>query len=289
MTRRKPPSGPYSRERKTTPRRSGGLKPRRSDGQRCGKRPKKSRSDELWLYGVHAVIAALANPARRHNRLILAAGLEEALEEQVMKAAEAGGFNPKSAEFRDRHEIDGLLPAGAVHQGLALQTDPLAGPHLEDLLAEIKKPTRLVVLDQATDPRNIGAVLRAAAAFGARAVIVQDRRSPAESGALAKAASGALETVHMVRVTNIARGMERLKEAGFYCLGLDAAAARPLADAAPDGPCALILGSEGGGLRRLTRENCDLLVHIPIAGAVESLNLSTAAAIALYELARKRA
>ncbi len=287
MTRRKPPSGPYSRERKTARLRSG--------GHRCGKRPKKINSNELWLYGIHPVIAALANPARRHHRLILAAGLGEALEERVLKAAELGGFNQKSAEFRDRREIDAILPAAAVHQGLALQTEPLAGPHLEDLLAETAVPSRLVVLDQATDPRNIGAVFRAAAAFGARAVIVQDRHSPAESGALAKAASGALETVDMVRVTNIARAMERLKEAGFWCLGLDAAAARPLADVAgtapdgPDGPCALILGSEGGGLRRLTRENCDLLVHIPIAETLESLNLSTAAAIALYELARKGA
>lgn len=281
MTRRKPPSGSSKGERKTARRRSG--------GHGCGKRPKKSRSGELWLYGVHAVIAALANPARRHHRLLLAAGLEEALEERVLKAAEPGGLNQKSAEFRDRREIDALLPPDAVHQGLALQTEPLAGPHLEDLLAAAEKPALMVVLDQATDPRNIGAVLRAAAAFGARAVIVQDRRSPAESGALAKAASGALETVAMVRVTNIARAMERLKEAGFWCLGLDAGAARPLAGAAPDGPCALVLGSEGGGLRRLTRENCDLLVHIPITGVVESLNLSTAAAIALYELARKRA
>ncbi len=284
MTRRKPPSAPHSGERKTAPRRSG--------GRNGGKRPEKSRPSELWLYGIHPVLAALANPARRRHRLILAAGLEEALEERVMKAAVSAGFSQKSAEFRDRREIEAILPANAVHQGLALQADPLVGPHLEDLLAETKKTTRLVVLDQATDPRNIGAVLRAAAAFGARAVIVHDRRSPEESGALAKAASGALETVHMVRVTNIARTLERLKEAGFECLGLDAGAAKPLADvadAARNGPWALVLGSEGGGLRRLTRENCDILVHIPITEAVESLNLSTAAAIALYELARERA
>ena len=287
MTRRKPPSGAHSGERETTPRRSG--------GHRCGKRPKKSRSNELWLYGIHPVIAALANPARRRHRLILAAGLEEALEERVMKAALSGGFSQKSAEFRDRREIDALLPAHAVHQGLALQAAPLAGRRLEDLLAEEKSPARLVILDQATDPRNIGAVLRAAAAFGARAVIVHDRRSPEESGALAKAASGAMETVAMVRVTNIARTLERLKKAGFECLGLDAGAAKSLtdvtgvADVAGNGPWALVLGSEGGGLRRLTRENCDILVHIPISAAVESLNLSTAAAIALYELTRKGA
>jgi len=263
-------------------------------GEKFTKRP----SGGLWLYGVHPVLAALANPARRYHRLVLAGGLagghESDLEARITEAAEKAGFELKQLEIKDKREIDGLLPGSAVHQGAALQVDPLPDLAIEDVaspgeVAGSDGAGPIIVLDQATDPRNVGAVLRSAAAFGARAVIVQDRRSPEETGALAKAASGALETVPLVRVTNIARALEWLKKCGFWCLGLEAGAEPSLADAAPEGPCVLVLGSEGAGLRRLTRENCDLLAHIPIRDTVESLNLSTAAAIALYELARKGA
>jgi 23S rRNA (guanosine2251-2'-O)-methyltransferase len=187
----------------------------------------------------------------------------------------------------DRREIERLLPAGAVHQGVALLADPPPEPDIEDVLSAAADRATLVVLDQATDPRNIGAVLRAAAAFDAAAVIMPERHAPGSTGVLAKAASGALETVPLVRVTNLARALERLKEAGFWCVGLDGDGTVTIAEADLAGRLALVLGAEGAGLRRLTREHCDLVVRIPISQRIESLNLATAAAIALYEVARR--
>jgi 23S rRNA (guanosine2251-2'-O)-methyltransferase len=213
-----------------------------------------------------------------------ATGAAERLTE--LAAALDGPVPP--VEIVDRRDLEAVLPPGAVHQGVVVQADPLPAIDLKAFLEDLAEvpEIRLVVLDQASDPRNIGAVLRSAAAFGARAVIMQDRHAPDATAALAKAASGALETVPLVRVVNVARALRGLKEAGFWLIGLDGAAELPLAGADPGGRVALVLGAEGGGLRRLTREACDALVRIPIGPAVESLNLSTAAAIALYELAR---
>ncbi|HLI11536.1 MAG TPA: 23S rRNA (guanosine(2251)-2'-O)-methyltransferase RlmB [Alphaproteobacteria bacterium] len=242
-----------------------------------------------WLYGVHPVLAALGNPRRRCRRLLateeVARGLGDRLES-------ARVIRPSLAlELHPRAELDRLFP-GAVHQGLALAADPLDEPSLDDLLREIgpEGMAVLVVLDQVTDPHNVGAVLRSAAAFGARAVIATERHAPAATAALAKAASGALEAVPLVRVTNLARSLESLKEGGFWCVGLDAAAPDALGDARLAERIALVLGAEGHGMRRLTRVHCDLLLRIPIApAAVASLNVSNAAAVALYELARRRA
>ena len=238
-----------------------------------------------WQYGVHAVLAALANPRRQCRQILLASQSVNDLEARVEAAAGAGR---PPVEVRDRQEIERLLPPGAVHQGLALLADPLPEPGLEAVCGDAARESAVVILDQATDPRNVGAVLRSAAAFGAVAVVVQRRHAPEITGALAKAASGAVETVPFVRVTNLARAMGDLKESGFWCVGLDAGARHSIAEAGLAGKVALVLGSEGEGLRRLTREKCDRLVRVPITGAVESLNLSNAAAIALYELARGR-
>ena len=238
-----------------------------------------------WHYGVHAVLAALANPRRRCRRIVVATQSGHDLEARV---AAAGAGRPP-AEVRDRRDIERLLPPGAVDQGLALLADPLPEPRLEAVCRDAAQESVVVILDQATDPRNVGAVLRSAAAFGAGAVVVQRRHAPEITGALAKAASGAVETVPLVRVTNLARAMGDLKESGFWCVGLDAGARHSIAEAGLSGKVALVLGSEGEGLRRLTRERCDRLVRVPITGGVESLNLSNAAAIALYELARGRA
>jgi 23S rRNA (guanosine2251-2'-O)-methyltransferase len=232
-----------------------------------------------WLYGHHAVIAALSNPDRRCGELLVTAAYKE-----------AHGDNPAfaGAAVASRQDLDAVLPEGAVHQGIALQVMPLPDRDLDDVFgAESPSPSDCVaVLDQATDPRNIGAVLRTAAAFGIRCVIVQDRNAPPETGTMAKAASGALEHVPLVRVTNLARELETLKSRGFWCIGLDGHAEANLSEMRMDGPTAFVFGAEGRGLRRLTRETCDVLARIPLSDKVESLNLANAASIALYEWAR---
>ena len=232
----------------------------------------------VWLYGHHAVEAALGNPSRRLRRLILTEEAEAAL------AARRPQPWPLAPERTDRSRIDQLLGRDTVHQGAALLADPLSTPLLTKVL---ERPGIVVVLDQVTDPRNIGAVLRSAAAFGAACVITQDRNAPEETGALAKAASGALEVVPLVRAVNLARTLVALKAAGFWTVGLDAGGP-PLSGPALAGRrVALVLGAEGSGLRRLVRETCDEVAGLAMPGAMESLNVSAAATVALYELARR--
>lgn len=231
----------------------------------------------MWLYGLHAVAAALANPARRLRRLLLTEEAEAALAERLPPPWAV------PAERVDRARLDHLLGHDSAHQGAALLADPLAPPSLQHALG---RPGPLIVLDQVTDPRNVGAILRSAAAFGAAAVIVQDRNAPEETGALAKAASGALETVPLLRAVNIARTLIALKAANLWCIGLDAGGV-PLAGATLSGRrAALVLGAEGTGLRRLTRETCDEIAGLAMPGTMESLNVSIAAAVALYELTK---
>lgn len=239
-------------------------------------RPTKSPGGAYWLAGTHAVAAALANPDRRLRRLVATAEAARSLPD------------PARAEILDKTALARLLPPGAVHQGVAVLVDPLEPPSLADIIREahLGESAVVVVLDQVTDPHNVGAILRSAAAFGALAVIAPDRHAPEETAALAKAASGALERMPLVRVTNVARTLDELKEGGFWTAGLAADAPQTLAEARLDGRVALVLGAEGEGLRRLTREHCDRLVRLPMSGAVESLNVSNAAAVALYELAR---
>jgi 23S rRNA (guanosine2251-2'-O)-methyltransferase len=233
----------------------------------------------VWLYGVHAVGAALVNPTRRLRRLLLTEEAEAALVERVPP--------PWSIphERTDRARLDQLLGRDVVHQGIALLADLLAPAGLTQTLA---RPGPILVLDQVSDPRNVGAILRSAAAFGVAGVVTQDRNAPEETGALAKAASGALETMPLLRAVNIARTLIALKAAEFWVVGLDAAAPAPLSGPTLSGRrIALVLGAEGSGLRRLTRETCDELAGLATPGAMESLNVSAAAAIALYELTRR--
>jgi 23S rRNA (guanosine2251-2'-O)-methyltransferase len=242
-----------------------------------------------WLFGVHPVEAALRNPGRRPHRLLHTAEAADhhAALLQLAKARPQGGPRLESV---DRETLGRLLPAGAVHQGLALLAEPLPSVDIYEIcdgLADAEQ-VALLVLDQVTDPHNVGAILRSAAAFGARAVVCTERHAAAETGVLAKAASGALELVPLVAVTNLARAMETLKEAGVWCLGLAAEAAQSIAAADLTGKTAIVLGAEGTGLRRLTREHCDLLVRLPTRGPIAHLNVSNAAAVALYELARQQ-
>jgi 23S rRNA (guanosine2251-2'-O)-methyltransferase len=241
-----------------------------------------------FVYGRHAVTAALANPLRVVTRSLC---LRENIEEAALLLAEArAAERPSRAEPIERRALELLLPLDAVHQGLALETKPLAAPELEDVLAALPRegePHILVLLDQVTDPHNVGAIMRSAAAFAALAVIVPEHGAPPVTGALAKAASGALESVPLIRVTNLARTIARLKAEGFWCIGLDSEASEPLTAIDLPARIALTLGAEGAGLRRLVREQCDYLARLPVRGALHSLNVSNAAAVALYALTQK--
>jgi len=218
----------------------------------------------------------LANPARQLQRLVAIDTVAKGLDQARLKA-----------EILNRDAIDALLPRGVVHQGVALLASPLPEPDLQDAAKPLpERRNVVVVLDQVTDPHNVGAILRSAAAFGARAVIATERNTPEATASLAKAASGALDLVPFVRVVNLARALDELKELGYWCVGFADRAEKSLAAADLSGNIALVLGAEGEGLRRLTIERCDQLVRIPTASAMASLNVSNAAAVALYELAR---
>ncbi|NWG71100.1 MAG: 23S rRNA (guanosine(2251)-2'-O)-methyltransferase RlmB [Parvularculaceae bacterium] len=239
------------------------------------------RTGALWIYGRHAALAALRNDARKIRRVLAAESALEWLNEADLPP-DRRALIVRTAPF----EIDRALHDGAVHQGLAVEVEALPRARLRETCAPDGRNRPVVVFDQITDPHNIGAVLRSAAAFGACAVIFQDRRTPPLAGALAKAAAGAVETVPAIEVVNIARALEGLKDLGYFCAGLDGAATMTIAEIPRDKPVALVLGAEGAGLRRLVGETCDGLFRIPLDSAMESLNVSNAAAVALYEITR---
>jgi 23S rRNA (guanosine2251-2'-O)-methyltransferase len=231
----------------------------------------------VWLHGTHPVEAALANSARRLKRLLLTEDAEAELARRIPQPW------PLAVERVERGKLDHLLGRDTVHQGAALLADLLLPPSLSSML---ERPGPVLVLDQVTDPRNIGAMLRNAAAFGAAGVITQDRNSPEETGVMARAASGALERVPLVRAVNLARTLAALKAAGLWVIGLDASGTPLRGDTLQERRVALVLGAEGAGLRRLTRETCDELAGLPMPGGMESLNVSSASAVALYEISR---
>ena len=236
-----------------------------------GKRQERGSRSAIWLYGRHAVAAALANPARGRLRFLA-------------ENEAAAAFAAHEPEIVERAVLRQVLPDGAVHQGLALLAEPLPDAGIDSLLsaAESRERAAAVVLDRVQDPRNVGAILRSAAALGALALVVPDRHAPPETGALAKAASGALERVPVIRAANLARALSEMKDGGFWCVGFDADSETELSPETLPDRCALVLGAEGRGLRRLTAETCDLLLRIPMARGAASLNVSAAAAIALY-------
>lgn len=224
------------------------------------------------LWGKHAVSAALDNPARKVLR--------------AWATREAASFmqfpNDVAVTLAEAPDLGRLVPSDAPHQGVVIEVEPLEEIWLDDVLTGAAERAVLLVLDQVTDPHNLGAILRSAAAFGAVGIVTQDRHSPPESGAVAKAASGALERVPWVRVVNLARALEEIGEAGFWRIALAGDAGTDLKDALGPPRVALVLGAEGSGLRPNTREHCDAVARLPISSAVESLNVSNAAAVALY-------
>ncbi len=233
--------------------------------------PPRDRDGPVVLYGWHSVKAALENPARRFHRLL-------ATENAVHRLAESGVALPIAPILAQAEEIEALVGPDAVHQGILAEADPLAAPAIEELA-----PTRLVlVLDQITDPHNVGAILRSAAAFAVEAVVTTARHSPEATGVLAKAASAALEHVPLLTVTNLARALETLKGKNVFVVGLDSTGEADLATVPLRAPLALVVGAEGKGLRHLTRSHCDAVARIALPGRIKSLNVSNATALALF-------
>ncbi len=252
-------------------------KPRRPREPRRPPRGAPARSPSgIFLYGWHTVKAALENPARRIRRLY-------ATENAARRLAEEGVAPKVAPELVRPDAIARRLGADAVHNGLFAEADPLPSPELDELA-----PAGIaLVLDQITDPHNVGAILRAAAGFAVAAVVTTARHSPEATGVLAKSASGALEYVPIVTVQNLARALASLRERGFFLVGLDSTGDADLGDAALRAPLALVLGAEGKGLRQLTRASCDLIARLDLPGRIKSLNVSNAATLALY-VASKR-
>lgn len=257
----------------------------------AGRNPKRNRPEgrsphrgappsEDWIWGRHAVEAALANPRRGEPRRLLATP-------ENAKRLEGRFGRLPALEVVDIPLLARSVPQGAVHQGLALMPGPLDDVALADFTPE--PGAVLLMLDQVTDPQNVGAILRSAAAFGAIGLILQDRNAPRLTGSLAKAAAGAVEAVPIARVVNLSRALEALEDAGWRAVGLDGSAERALSETLDGSPTVLVLGSEGEGLRPLVAEHCDELAKIPMPGGFESLNVSAAAAVALYEASRTRA
>lgn len=237
------------------------------------------------LYGRHPVLAALNNPNRRISKILCTKDNSDT----IKNICRQRNINIGIINIVDKKEIDRILPRDAVHQGLAVYCNELEEFSLEDIciMAEEHKRCHVLVLDQVTDPQNIGAIIRSCVAFDTLALIMQDKNSPTETGAMAKASAGTIESLPICRVTNLSRAIQQLKNAGFWTIGMDGYATTYIDEVDKSGKTAIIMGSEGKGMRRLVEENCDITVKLPISEKVESLNVSTAAAIALYEINKK--
>lgn len=232
---------------------------------------KPFHADNDLIHGIHSVAEALKNPRRKVVRLLATQNAAERLKDEIATA----GTVP---EIVIPKQLDRLLEPDAVHQGALLEARPLSQPRLD----QIGKDGLVVLLDQVTDPHNVGAIMRSCSAFGVTALVATARHSANASGVLFKAASGAYEHVPYVKVTNLARAMQELREAGFMLVGLDSEADMPLGEVTMSLPLALVLGAEGKGLRQLTRDSCDHVARLALPGAIVSLNVSNAAAVALY-------
>jgi len=253
----------------------GGAKPFNRPGKSAGRPSRHDRDSHgdgpVILYGWHTVAMALANPQRRIRKLTLTENAAKRLADENIETR-------VTPEIVRPQEIDRLLSPDAVHQGLLAEADALPSPDIEDL----QQDGMVLVLDQITDPHNVGAILRSAAAFAVKAIVTTARHSPEATGVLAKAASGALELVPVVTVQNLARALTTLNEIGFQTVGLDSEGSEDLSDVALREPLALVLGAEGKGLRQLTRETCSVVARLDMPGEIKSLNVSNAAVLSLY-------
>ncbi|MGH1418869.1 MAG: 23S rRNA (guanosine(2251)-2'-O)-methyltransferase RlmB [Hyphomicrobiaceae bacterium] len=253
----------------------------KAGGAKTGKVSGPTNPDHVWIYGLHAVSAALENAKRIPHALTLTENAARRL------GARIEGDLPSHTIVRPK-DLDKILGADTVHQGALLETSQLPEPSLEDL-TEAAHAGPIVLLDQITDPHNVGAILRSAAVFGAAGVIMTWRHSPPLDATLAKSASGALELIPILRVQNLARTMDEIKSQGIAVIGLEGSAEAKLEDQAFSEPTAIVLGAEGKGLRQLTAQNCSLMCRIAASGALASLNVSNAAAVALHLASMRRA
>ena len=236
----------------------------------------KNPSGTYWIYGFHTVLAALNNPNRGIKRVVISKNISHpTLKNKQFKI-----------ENLSNTELKALLPEGSVHQGIACLVEPLKTPTLEYFCEKLsnKENAFVIILDQITDPQNIGAIIRSAAFFGAKAVIVKDRNTPPITGVIAKAASGGLESTILIRTANISRAINSLQKKGFWCVGFDSGAKTTFDSLNLLQPTGIVLGAEGYGLRNLVRQNCDQLVKIQGNGPLKDLNVSNAAAVAMYEI-----
>lgn len=258
---------------------------RGESGRGESSRGESSRGEAgLWLFGFHAVEAALRNPVRRINRLLATPEAAERLSARDIPRDRMTHLEPA-----DRSAIDAAVGPDQVHQGLALKVHPLPALDIHDVLEELPSdsPALVVALDHVTDPHNVGAILRSASAFGACALITTKHNAPEETGVLAKSASGALENVPLVRVTNLSRTIEDCQKLGFWAVGLDADGDTDISQLETPARCVIVLGAEGEGLRPGIRKSCDFIARLPMSGPMESLNVSNAAAVSLYEWQRQ--
>jgi 23S rRNA (guanosine2251-2'-O)-methyltransferase len=262
-------------------------RPQRPEQKQVQSAPLPVGDSAHLIWGLHAVRSAWLNPKRRCHRLWLTEAGEKAMNEARAEAQQLLLKRP-DAKRVERYELERLLPPGSVHQGIVLEAAPLHEPSLHDIITGENPPDLLVMLDQVTDPHNVGAILRSAAALGAGAVIMTERNAPGATGVLAKSASGALEYVPQIHVVNLARVLDELQEAGYWRVGLAEEGTKQLSALDLSGRTVLVLGAEGEGLRQLTRKKCDELARLPTTGAIGSLNVSNAAAVALYEARRQK-
>lgn len=242
---------------------------------------KQNNAQELFIYGKHPVIAALNNPNRKYKKLYTTQEVWQELKSSFSKLE-------IKVHFMEPYEIDERLPDGVNHQNIVLEVLPLKPLEIEDIIENVssKEKSCLVILDQITDPHNIGAIIRSAAAFSADAIIMTEHNSPSENQTIIKSAAGACELIPLVKVTNLANCMKLLQKEGYWIIGLDGHTEIELNNSIFSNKIVLVLGSEGKGMRNLTKKNCDYIAKIKISKSLESLNVSNAAAIALYEFSK---